>query len=253
MTTLSPARSADYGPRARFGVAVPHANPTVEPELAVLWPAGVTAYATRLWHPSPRVEDRLRHYITHLDDALASFGPLALDAFGVGCTGSSYVAGPAEEDRLTAALAAARGLPVITAAQALRRVLEAAGARRIALVAPYPDWLAEAGESYWRAAGFDVVATRRVDPTLSDTHRIYELTSADALAAAREVALGGAEALVLSGTGMPTLGAVRVLAPILPIPVLSSNLSLAWALLATAAASLAPSHPSDLIPQGAPA
>ncbi len=247
MTGQQNRRSRDYGALARVGLAVPQANPTVEPELQALMPAGVQCHATRLVHPSPRVEERLQHYIRHIPEAVASFGPLRLDALGFGCTGSSYLAGPALEDRLVVAARERCGLPLVTAAQALRRALAAAGVTRFALVAPYPEALAQAGLGYWRDAGFEVTASSRVDPALSDTHDIYELTSADALRAARCVDLAGAEALVLSGTGMPTLAALAQLRGTLDLPVLSSNLCLAWALLREAAPALAPGEPMGLI------
>jgi maleate cis-trans isomerase len=46
---------------------------------------------------------------------------------------------------------------------------------------------------------------------------------------------------------MPTLRALRILRAELPIPVISSNLCLAWALLRTAAQALAPPQPQDLL------
>jgi maleate isomerase len=227
------------------GIAVPQANPTVEPEMRELLPRDIGVYATRLTHSSPRVEERLEHYVTHIPDAIRTFGTLDLAAFGFGCTGSSYIAGREREDRLTAEAHAECRLPIVTAAQAVRLALETLGAKRFALVSPYPQALSEAGYVYWRAAGYALTATLQVDPVLSDTHAIYELTSDDALAALRRLDARGADCIVCSGTGMPTLRALRHFASESTPPVLSSNLCLAWALCRAAAPELAPTTPCE--------
>jgi maleate isomerase len=240
-------QAPDYGPRARVGVAVPQANPTVEPEMRALLPVAIGVYGTRLSHAAPRVEDRLNHYIRNIPAAIRSFGPMRLAALGFGCTGSSYMAGAELEDSLTSAAERECGLPIITAAQAIRQALSAIGARRLALISPYPESLAESGYAYWRQAGLELAHTLRVDPDLTDTHRIYELTSADALAALEALDCHNADAIVLSGTGMPTVNALRAWLPRAPRPVVSSNLCLAWALLQRAAPELAPRSPVDLL------
>ncbi|MCL4791950.1 MAG: hypothetical protein KJ040_07860, partial [Gammaproteobacteria bacterium] len=88
---MSTSHTADYGPDGRVGVAVPHGNPTVEPEMRALIPARIGVYATRLIHPSPRVEERIDHYIRRMPDAIRRFGGMGLRACGVGGTGRSDV------------------------------------------------------------------------------------------------------------------------------------------------------------------
>jgi maleate isomerase len=234
----------DYGPRARIGIATPQANPTVEPEMRALMPPSIGVYATRLVHAAPDVETRLDHYIRHLPAAIASFGVLNIATFGFGCTGSSYRAGATLEDQLTAEASAATRLPVITAAQAIRAALRHLGATRIALVSPYPEALANAGVAYWESTGIRVYESLRVDPALTDTHRIYELTSHDALQAAQTLSKRDIDCIVLSGTGMPTLAALAQLHRTETVPVISSNACLAWCLLRAIAPELAPETPS---------
>ena len=145
-----------------------------------------------------------------MPEAIRTFGEMRLAAFGFGCTGSSYLAGLELEDRLVAAAAAdcghARSSPRPRRSASRSAAWAAAS---IALVSPYPADLAEAGYRYWEAAGIRVVGRLRVDPALTDTHRIYELTSDDALAALRRIDQTGADCLVASGTGMPTLRALQ--------------------------------------------
>lgn len=243
MSTPTP----DYGPRARVGIAVPHTNPTVEPEMRAVLPESIGVYATRLTHPAADVEERLHHYIRHIPEAISTFGEMQLAAFGFGCTGTSYVAGLELEDRLTAEAIERTGIPVITAAQAIRAALKELGCNSIALLSPYPEALAEAGYRYWEDAGIRIVDRLRVDPALTDTHRIYELTSDDALAGLRRLKTSDADCLVASGTGMPTLRALRTLAAETELPIISSNLSLAWALTRAAAPELATSSPQQML------
>ena len=244
------SQQADYGSRARVAIAVPQANPTVEPETRALLPFDIGVYATRLTHAAPRVEDRLHHYIHNLPAAIRSFGTLNIRAFGFGCTGSSYLAGSELEDDLTGAAQKEFGIPVVTAAQAIRQSLGLLKAQRIALVSPYPAALSDAGYRYWEQAGIEVVAKLRVDPDLHDTHRIYELTNNDALQALRAVAAEAARAnvdcIVASGTGMPSLRALAAFRAENGLPVLSSNLCLGWALYRSVAPELAPATATQM-------
>jgi maleate isomerase len=182
-----------------------------------------------------------------MPEAIATFGTLDIRAFGFGCTGSSYLVGHETEDRLTREAQEGCGIPVITAAQAIRQTLRELGVSAFALVSPYTESLSAAGYRYWERAGFRITSKLRVDNTLANTHAIYELGSADALEAVRRLDKAGADCVVISGTGMPTLRALQQLAGELAVPVVSSNLCLAWVLCREVAPELAPPTPAGLM------
>ena len=198
-----------------------------------LLPADIEPLTTRLTSRSDDSETRWTQYIERMDEYLTAFDVLDLDAFGFACTGSSYIVGAREEERIISAAAAKFGYPIVTSAHAVLWTLASLGASRIAILAPYPQRLTDASVAYWETAGLTVTDVKRLDIGSADTRNIYGLTGSDVLAGLGDMDLSGADALLLSGTGMPTLGAIKQGAKTLSIPVLSSNYCLAWALMDT--------------------
>jgi len=219
---------SSYGRLGRIGLGTPQANPTVEAEFAILLPRACTTLVTRLTSPATEPADRLRAYIERLDEALARYDSLEPDAFGFACTGSSYLVGPEREAELVEGFARAFGYPIVTATGAIRWALDRIGARRVGIVAPYPADLLEAGRAYWRAAGVEVVAIERVVTRTADTRTIYELGFASAIEKVADMADRRVDAVLLSGTGMPSLPLIAAAGG---TPVLSSNLALAGCLV----------------------
>jgi maleate isomerase len=206
---------------SRIGLLTPMANWAVEAEMRRLL---VADYAVaRLTSASPDPMRRLVDYAEKLGDAIGQFGGMPLAAVGFACTGSSYLIGAPRE----AHLAAHAPVPLIFAAAAIRLHFEGLGAQRIAVISPYPPALHDAGLAYWRAAGFDVVHSARVDIGSADTRRIYALDGSEAGPLIEAARARAPDAILLSGTGMPTLAHLD---PLGPVPVVSSNYCLAQAL-----------------------
>lgn len=222
--------SGEYGPGGLVGIATPQANPTVEAEMRILLPPTVALAVSRLTSRSADPQERLRHYLGRIEETLLQYDTLALDAFGFGCTASSYLMEQGEEERILAAAESRFCYPLFTACGAIEWQLRRLGARRLALVSPYPQALAEAAAGYWRARGFEVLAADRVETGSSDTRSIYVLTGEVARPAVTRLRRLDVDAVLLSGTGMPTLRLIAEASGTPPL--LSSNLCLAMRLCA---------------------
>jgi maleate isomerase len=221
----------EYGQLATLGIAVPQANPTVEPEMWSLIPSGVSMLTTRLQGSRTNSENRLVDYLTNLKISLEAFDTAPIDAVGFACTGTSYLLGPDEEMRRLSACANAFGYPILSSAQAIRAALKELGLRRIALFAPYPSWLIAASKNYWTRCGLEIVSTATVPLDTPDTRHVYQIRTPVVVEAVARLEWDKADGIVLTGTGMPTLRAIPEIASRSGKPVLSSNLCLAWALL----------------------
>ncbi|VCU68400.1 Maleate isomerase [Pigmentiphaga humi] len=239
----------EYGNGAVLGVAVPQANPVVEPEMSALLPPGFSMLVTRLQGSRSDSGQRLVDYLANLPASLEAYDTAKLDVLGYACTGSSYLVGAEAEQRALDAAAERFGYPIISSAQALRMALAHLGARRIAVFAPYPPFLVEASKHYWKACGLDVVDCASVALDTSDTRDIYSITTPMAMSSFSALRWQDADAIMFTGTGMPTLRALVEVSKLTGKPALSSNLCLAWALVRAAGGQeyLAPPGPGETL------
>jgi maleate isomerase len=219
----------EYARKGLIGVLTPQANTTVEPEFAILMPPGYAFLSARMVSDQPTIEGRLGDYFAAMEHSVAQFANAPMGVVAFACTGASYVQGIERERGAVEAIESTLGISFLTAGRAVADALRRFGARRVWLVSPYPSSLTDASVGYWRGHGFDVVKVTGIFDVSSKFHPIYDLAASSVEDALATIDLKSVDAVVILGTGVPTLG------PILkytgngsPVPILSCTSALAW-------------------------
>ena len=217
------------GWRARLGFLVPPGNPTVEPEMMQLVPSGVSLHFSRLIAQGPTgtyqgQEERNRSYLDHLGESTDLLAMVKPDVIVLAHTASSYTLSPGAEAQLLADLSKRSQSQFTTAADAAKHALRHLGAQRVALATPYSEAMSEQGKRHLTQHGFQVVGYGRLD----NVRNIYEETAERAYRLARLADTPEAQAVFISGTGLPTLPVLAMLEADLGKPVISSATAMMW-------------------------
>jgi maleate isomerase len=212
----------------RFGVLVPSTNTTVETEYGRLLPATLQVHIARIpllssGGAQPRSGDADVDYQARLLGH-AEVGVIALAQTAASLSADDY------DDRITKRMSEAAGVPAITSAKAIGLAVRALGARRIALVAPFPLPTIDRLRHYYTANhGLEVVASESfsgtdsvVYPTLAQSSARDAITRTDC----PEI-----DMFVVPGGNFPTVKFISEWEHAVRKPVITTNQATLWAMI----------------------
>jgi maleate cis-trans isomerase len=217
------------GWRARLGFLVPPGNPTVETEMIEMAPKGVSLHFQRMVARGvggslDGQNERNQMMIDNLDSSVELLAMVEPDVIVLAHTATSYHLGREREAALLDRLREASGIPIVTAFGAVLRALQRLDVKRLGLGAPYSAEVTLQGKAHLEAHGFEVVNFAN----LKGVTNIYDETAERAYRLARSIDVETAEAVFLTGTGMPTLPVLELLEQDLGKPVISSASAMMW-------------------------
>jgi maleate isomerase len=179
--------------------------------------------------PHKTIEERLVDYWMKAPQFARQFANAPVGSLSFACTGTSYLVGKqVEDDVLAEVTKQSGGLPAMSAATAVCYALSVLGAQRIGLVSPYEGALDAACTPYWESRGFDIAAKTNATGATHEFHPIYSLSSGSAQQALDDMEDDSLDAIVMLGTGMPTLAPIARTPFKGKTPVLSCMFCVVW-------------------------
>lgn len=194
----------------RIAVLVPAGNSVHQREFETLRPVGVEfRFAGFSYPPSNSVDfcTDLRARMAPLISDMRQWGARLLL---VGCTAASMrCAAPADEG----ALQQLAGMPVVTAASAVRDALQVLGLQRLAVATPYGAASNLVVAGYLRSVGIDVTTIRGLDLDRSPEvwqREVPALTPEQVVELGRSIDGPATQALYLPCTGLASIKAIEL-------------------------------------------
>ncbi|MBY5935242.1 aspartate/glutamate racemase family protein [Tateyamaria omphalii] len=233
----------------QLGLIVLQADETIEQDMRRLLPDNVECMVSRVPSGTSVTPATLQDMAAHLTDA-AHLLPRGAD---MACVAYACTSGTAEigADRIRELVRDGVSTPHVTdPVTALIAACRHLGISRLGLLSPYIASVSDRLRSVLAASGIDVVAFAGFDEPVEE--RVVRISSRSVIAAAESLGRDAqVDALFLSCTNLRTLDAIPAIEAARGIPVLSSNLVLAWHMAQLAGEPLDPGLPFRLAIQAA--
>ena len=212
--------------RRKLGILVPSSNVTMEYEIPMMAPQGVSFHFSRI----PQTEDteeQLMNMIDYVPEKSSLLAHARVDAIAFGCTSGSFIKGMGYDKKVIEAIKNSTGIMATTTSTAVIEALKIAGVKRLSVGAPYLDSIMDKLKKFLEKNGFEVVKIKGLnmmcgegDLSLDATYNLI-----------REIDVPQADAIFISCTDFKTVELLEILESDFGKKVISSNQATMWKLL----------------------
>lgn len=209
----------------KFGYVIPSWNTVIEYETVRMLPPGMSAHFSRVTHTDDS-EASLNHMAEALPSHVELLSHAKVDVVCYACTAASFLHGRAHELDYMRKLQSSAAQPIVSMAGCIVDAAHHLGLKRLAVGAPYEQWLLDRLVGYLEQSGFEVVRAVGLGEQANVKH-----SPDKAVELGRDAWSDGADGLILSCSNFRTLEVIPALERELGKPVLSSNNAAVWKLL----------------------
>jgi maleate isomerase len=214
---------------ARLGFLIPPGNPNTEGEVIKMARPEFSVHFTRMVAFGETgsllgQDERNQSQIDHLDENLALMKLVKPSVIAMAHTANSYTLGKDGEAKLVDRLQKEFDVPFITAFGSVVTALRQIGINNIAFGTPYSEQNTLRCKNLLEQYGFNIVSFGN----LPGVKNIYDETPERAGQLMKQVDAAGADAIFVSGVGMPTIDALEKAEASLGKPIISSIAATMW-------------------------
>lgn len=214
---------------ARLGFLIPPGNPNTEGEVIQMSRPEFSVHFTRMVAFGETgsllgQDERNQSQIDHLDENLELMKLVKPSVVAMAHTANSYTLGRDGEAKLVDRLQKKFDLPFITAFGSVVTALRQIGVSNIAFGTPYSEQNTLRCKNLLEEYSFNIMSFGN----LPGVNNIYDETPERAAQLMQQVDASGADAIFVSGVGMPTIDALENSEKILGKPIISSIAATMW-------------------------
>lgn len=220
-----------YGWRAKIGL-ITAVGESAEHAFHTYAPNGVTFSSMKI--PAPDVTPSGLYTMSgYLEETAGRFKGYDLDLLVFGCEAASCYKGKDFDQICARQVRDASGIPSLTSSTAALEALRAVGAKKVAVLTPYPEDTNQREKKFLEENGFEVTNIVGMDMSqflqrgrtfeAASDHFLYEYT--------RTVDLQGADTFFLCSMQLATMELIPSLETLLKVPVITSHQATLWSAL----------------------